>query len=277
MKKATAKRNIEEVCEKLEEIFLRDNRVLGAFYCGSLAKGTHTAYSDIDLVLLVREKDKKTLFRRVPRMIHKAIGLKSAVNEGGQSREWCCLVTDDYIGLDLPVFTRRDLVPDPKFADIKILKDYRNLLREFRRRSNALRPRIDTSRLFHDLQDIKDDQLYVARMVKKGQLLEAMGECTKIGEELFHWLVVLKGVKYHPPSLRDVTKILTGKELYLFLRTRPKSPTASDIRDAMRAVWEFTLHVIEKCKRKTGKQMPTSYDDDEFLGLVNDVYLGRKY
>jgi predicted nucleotidyltransferase len=277
MRKSTALRHIEEASAVLEELFLADEKVLGAFYCGSLADGTHTAYSDIDLVLLVREKDQKAYFRRVPRMLKRTVGLKSAVNEGGQGKEWCCLVTDHYIGLDLPVFTRGDLVPHPKFARIRILKDHRNLLREFRRRSAALRPRVDGARFAQDMQDIKDDQLYVARMVKKGQLLEATGECTRIGEELFHWLANIKGVKYHPPTLRDVTRILTGRELYLFLRTRPKSPTVSDIRDAMKAVWEFTVHVIDKYRRKTGKQVLSSYDEVEFLDLVNEVYLGRRF
>jgi len=276
MKKAAAIRKIQESLAKLEETFVNDKRILAAFTCGSIATATYDQYSDIDLVLLVENDDQKAYFQKVPEILRRSVGLKSAVNEAGEDREWCCLITEDYIGLDLPVFTRADLVPSPKFAEIKILKDHYGLLRRFKKKCRIMRPRFNTKRFVNDMQDIKNDQLYMARAVRKGRLLEAMGECTRVGEELFGWLAAIKGIAYQPPSLRDAEKILTEKELFMLLRTRAKSPRATDIRTAMQALWELTLHVIEEHERKTGKAFPKSYDDVEYARLVDDVYAGRR-
>jgi len=260
----------------LEEVFIKHQRVLGAFYCGSVGTGTYDHYSDIDLALVVADEDQKSFFRKVPKILQQSVGLKSAVNEAGQDAEWCCLITDEYIGLDLPVFKKSDLIPSHKFADIKILKDHHGLLRRFQRRCAAARCRIDPKKFLNDMQDIMDDQLYLARAVMKGRLVEAMSECTRVGEELFHWLVKVKGIKYQPPSLRDADKILTKQELSILLKTRPKGPARSDIRAAAKALWRFTLHVVKEYEYVTGKKFPPSYNHREFLDLVNDIYEGRR-
>lgn len=277
MKKTNAIGRIEETMVRLEEAFIPDEQVLAAFYCGSIAAGSYGEYSDIDLVLVVADEDQKDLFKKVPKVLQKAVGLKSAVNAGGEDVEWCCLVTEDYIGLDLPVFKKADLVSSPKFANIRILKDHHGLLRRFKKRSAALKSRINSKSFVNDMRQIKDDQLCLARQVRKGQLLEAISECTRDGEELFHWLVKLKGFKYQPPSLRDAEKILTKKELELLLETRVKNPVASEIRACMQGLWKLTLHVIDEYEKRIGRKFPPGHDDNRFLGLVNDVYEGRRF
>lgn len=276
MKTSAATEKIADAMKKLEQVFIPDQKVLGAFYCGSVGSGCYDQYSDIDLVLVVADEDQKTFFRKVPKILQHSVGLKSAVNEAGEDAEWCCLITDDYIGLDLPVLKASDLIPSHKFADIKILKDHRGLLRRFQRRCAAASCGIDSKKFLNDIQDIMDDQLYLARAVMKGRLVEAMSECTRVGEELFHWLVMVKGIKYQPPSLRDADKILTKKELSMLLKTRPKSPTRSDIRASAKALWTFTLCVIKEYQKATGKKFPPSYDRKEFLNLVNDIYEERR-
>jgi hypothetical protein len=277
MKKSVAIRKIEETMAKLEEIFVNDQKVLGAFYCGTSGTGFYGEYSDIDLVLVVADEDQEDFFKKVPKILQEAVGLKSAVNAAGEDDEWCCLVTDDYIGLDLPVFKRADLVPSQKFANIRILKDHHGLLRRFKKKSAALKPRIDAKKFVNDLLQLKDDQLCLARQVRKGQLAEAMSECTRDGEELFHWLVKLKGVKYQPPSLRDAEKILTEKELEMLLETRVKNPVDAEIRASMKGLWKLTLHVIDEYERRTGRKFPPSHVDKEYVKLVNDVYEGRRF
>lgn len=269
-------RRIEMIMAKLENSLIPDDRILAAFYCGSIGANSYDELSDIDLVLVVAAKDQRAYFQKVPQILRRIVELKSAVNEAGEDREWCCLITQDYIGLDLPVFTPADLVPSPKFARIKILKDRHGLLLRFRKKCRTMRSCIHTKKFVNDLQDIKNDQLYAARAVRKGRLLEAMGECTRVGEELFHWLATIKGVAYQPPSLRDAEKILTKKELSMLLGTRANSPRSIDIRAAMSALWELTLHVIKEYERKTGQKFLKSYDDVEYLRLVDDVYAGRR-
>jgi hypothetical protein len=277
MKKSAAIQKLEETMAKLEEIFVNDQKVLGAFYCGTSGTGSYGEYSDIDLILVVADEDQKDFFDKVPRVLQEVVGLKSAVNAAGEDVEWCCLVTDDYIGLDLPVFKKADLIPSPKFAHIKILKDHHGLLRRFKKNSAALKPHIDTKKFVNDLLQLKDDQLYLARQVRKGQLVEAMNECTRDGEELFHWLVKLKGVKYQPPSLRDAEKILTEKELEMLLETRVKNPVDSEIRASMKGLWKLTLHVIDEYEKRTGRKFPPNHDNKEYLDLIMDVYKGRKF
>jgi len=261
----------------LEETFLNNQKVQGAFYCGTSGTRSWGEYSDIDLVLVVADEDQKGFFKKVPKILRKTVGLKSAVNAAGEDSEWCCLITEDYIGLDLPVLKKADLIPSQKFAHIRILKDHRGLLRRFKKRSADLKPLIDAEKFINDMRQIKDDQLCLARQVRKGQLLEAMSECTRDGEELFHWLAKLKGVKYQPPSLRDAEKILTKKELELLLETRVKNPVDEEIRVSMKALWKLTLHTIELYERKTGREFPTSYDDGRFLDVVDDVYERRRF
>ncbi|KPL17261.1 MAG: hypothetical protein AMJ92_11900 [candidate division Zixibacteria bacterium SM23_81] len=277
MKKSAAIKKIEETMAKLEETFVKDEKVLGAFYCGTSGTGSYGEYSDIDLVLVVADEDQKDFFKKVPNVLQRTVGLKSAVNAAGEDVEWCCLVTDDYFGLDLPIFKKADLVCSPKFANIRILKDHHDLLRRFKKRSVALKSRIETKNFVNDMRQIKDDQLCLARQVRKGQLLEAMSECTRDGEELFHWLVKLKGIKYQPPSLRDAEKILTQKELEMLLETRVKNPVDSEIRAGMQGLWKLTLHVIDEYEKRTGRKFPAGRDDNRFLGLVNDVYKGRRF
>ena len=277
MKKSAAIRKIEDTMAKLEEIFVNDQKVLGAFYCGTSGTSSYGEYSDIDLVLVVADEDQKDFFKRAPKVLQETAGLRSAVNAAGEDVEWCCLVTDDYIGLDLPVFKQADLVPSQKFAHIRILKDHHGLLRRFKKNSAALKPRIDAKKFVNDMRQIRDDQLCLARQVRKGQLLEAMSECTRDGEELFHWLVKLKGVKYQPPSLRDADKILTREELDMLLETRVKNPVDAEIRASMKGLWKLTLHVIDAYEKRTGRKFPPGYDDNQFLDLVDDVYAGRRF
>jgi predicted nucleotidyltransferase len=276
MRKSETIKKIEETMAKLEETFVKDEKILGAFYCGTSGTSSYGEYSDIDLVLVVADEDQKDFFKKVPKVLGETVGLKSAVNAAGEDVEWCCLVTDDYIGLDLPIFKKANLVSSPKFANIRILKDHHGLLR-FKKRSAALKSRIDTKSFVNDIRQIKDDQLCLARQVRKGQLLEAISECTRDGEELFHWLVKLKGVQYQPPSLRDAEKILTEKELEMLLETRVKNPVDSEIRACMKGLWKLMLHVIDEYEKRTGRKFPTSHDDNHFLELVNDVYEGRRF
>jgi hypothetical protein len=267
---------IQLVLEQLEDALVNRPEVLAAFYCGSVATGTYDPYSDIDLILIVSPQNRKAFFNRVPSILRRSVGLKSAVNNEAGDTEWCCLVTDQFIGLDVPVLAFADLAESHKFDTIRIIKDSRGRLARFRRRCQLKPVRLDRKKFLHSLEDIRNSQLYVARHVKQGRLLEAMSESTRLGEQLFDWLMKLKGIKYQPPTLRDAEKNLTLSERKLLLKTRPTRPTAAAVRNSMKAGWALTSHVIRLAEDMTGRKLPVSYDEAEFLDYVRAVYAGRK-
>jgi predicted nucleotidyltransferase len=277
MERKRARENIQEVMKKLEGAFLGDPRVLGAFYCGTSATGKFDHYSDIDLVLIVDEAEQVRFFLEAPKILKEALGLKSAVNESGSDKEWCCLVTDDYIGLDLPILTRADLQPSAKFAQIKILKDRDNFLADFKRKSATPEEPISAKKFINIIEDIKNAQLYFARHAKRGWRAKVSSDCIRLGEELYRWLVRLKKAEPGLWDLRDAEKVLDERELNLLYRTRPASAGIDDIRTAMQALWELTMHVIRKYEEYTGVIFPRSYDEREFLSLVEDVYDEKRF
>jgi hypothetical protein len=277
MERKRAREKIQEVMRKLEGAFLGDPRVLCAFYCGTSATGQFDHYSDIDMVLIVDDSEQVRFFLEAPKILKETVGLKSAVNESAGDTEWCCLVTDDYVGLDLPILKKSDLMPSAKFSQIKILKDSDNFLAEFKKQSAGIDHSFDAKKFINIIEDIKNAQLYFARHARRGWRTKVSSDCIRLGEELYRWLARLKEVNSELWDLRDAEKILDAHELALLLRTRPASSGIDDIRSSMRALWELTMHVIKKYEEYTGVMFPRSYDEREFLNLVDDVYDEKRF
>jgi len=277
MNKIGHKKRFEETLHKLEELFLADKGVIGAFYCGSIADGTYDEYSDIDLILIVRENDQSAVFKQMPKILSESIGLKSAVDNEGKGEEWCCLVTDDYIGLDLPVWTKADLMPSRKFSKIRILKDYRQMLAVFKQKSGRIQIKFNDKEFNNIIEDIVNAQLYTARHLMRGWRTKAACDIHHIGDELYHWLISIKCDEYHPPDLRDAEKLLTPKEMILLSDSRPKNSNTEEIRRAMGTLSEFTCYVVKTYERKFGRISNISSENKSFNEYVESVFRGDKF
>lgn len=266
---------IRAVMHILEKEFLKDARIRGAFYCGSSGTGLRDEYSDIDLVLVTEEKERRKVFHDVPKVLERAVGLRSKVDNDGKGEEWCCLVTDDLIGVDIPVMTKEMLTPSYRFAHIKVLKDNRGTIKKFKKKSAQMPIRIDRKQFENNMRDLLNAQLYLARHVQRGWLAKASRDTAAYGEMLYNYLLLIKGSKFHAPDLRDAEISLAKKEFRMLMATRSFSANREEIGKAMAAVWRLTAYVAELYEKKTGRRVFDEKTTKEVLKRAKAVSNGK--
>jgi predicted nucleotidyltransferase len=163
--------------ERAVDCFSDDDRIAGIILGGSLAYGTADFYSDVDLYIIARGESFDTVFdeREAATL---AIGyplFRFAVDPiPGGSRDY--IVTRlGPVKLDLMYYRESEMLPAPKWAGCRVLKDMSGLMDDVLARSRDITPSAPAPEVL-----LKLDQRfwtlcwYVFGKIMRGELWEAL-------------------------------------------------------------------------------------------------------
>lgn len=109
--------------DTLTERLARDERVLALFVTGSRADGRADEHSDLDLLVVVAERDVDGLVAQLPTLVHEVEPLVEASTRPLGHATLLNLVTDRCLRVDLVVTSTERAAQAPRFGPVRRLID----------------------------------------------------------------------------------------------------------------------------------------------------------
>jgi len=261
MKKLDQK--LKQFTEKLKKI----PEIIAVYYAGSLGGGTMDKYSDLDIDIVVKDKDYKKITKKIKK-------LSSFFGEIKLYYPFAAYVENDYLKVELEPIKKSSLKPDFFLKHVKIIFDREGTLTKLYKKAQRAKIKINHGNTVDTFKTLIDDQIYTARHTARGWKFDAMEEANWHSKELFLLLARLKG--YDQWGLRRAEEILSKNELKMFKNTVCTSPKTQNIKKSMKANWKFMKYVKDQYEKKTNKKIDLKVNEKEILRIVDKIYKEAK-
>ncbi len=250
MKKDYSKR-LDEFADKLKEI----PEILAAFYTGSTAKQTWDEFSDVDVDIVVRDKDFDKICERVPSLLRLWGDVKFS-GKYPDEPEIYAHIGEEYLKVEVGVIKESEL---EILTDIRVAFDKKKILKK-----TKTKRKIDHGRFVNDLLFLRDWHLYTAKHWGRGQRFSALKEVYGVRKELLKLFSKVKGLEDYE-VVRGAEKLLSDEEREFF------SSEIRNVQVAMKRNWEFMKHIEGEYEKKF-KKLNLKCDDGEILRKIGEFY-----
>jgi predicted nucleotidyltransferase len=263
--------------QKLEEFenYLKEiPEIIAVYYTGSTASKRWDKYSDIDIDIVVKDKDYDNIKKMLPKLLSWWGEIKLCSNYVGYD-EVFVLVNENYLKVEIDPIKESSLKPDSETRKIRIAYDRSGLLTKVYKESLAIKVfNINDKEFINRLLLARDYQFYIARHFMRGQRFSAYSEVTTIRWDLFYLLATAKGLKDFE-LLRYAEKNLTDKEKGIWESTQLKKETKAELIRVLNANWDFMNYIEKEYEKKTKKKLDLKCDDKEILNRIREIFEGK--
>jgi len=253
--------------DDFERAIQADAEVLGMFYFGSLGRGAATRFSDLDILLWVADdlpipaRDK--LLQLLP-LFGETHWL-----ETGES-DVTGFVGSEWTQVDIELERRESLVPSPRYAGARVMKDTDGVLA-------TMAAACEPERIVETIESATDvihgaisDLLFLARHNARGSIWSARGNITYQCTLTYELLGRLRGRRTY--GYRYVEELLTPDEQALLTAVWPCEPTREENRRAARALWIWIQYVQREAERTLGQPLGFILDEERLLAAIDRLY-----
>jgi predicted nucleotidyltransferase len=257
-------KQLEEFTKKLRKI----PEILAVVYTGSTAKESWDEYSDIDIDIIVKDKDYNGIVKRLPKLL-SMWGKVKLCNHYKGCNETYAFISKDYTKVEIDPIKKSDLKPRWEFKDIRIAFDKDGTITKvFKQSQKEKRPKLDHKEFVHLFLDTRSNLLYVVRHYARGQKLSGASELGGIGGELFYHLGKLKGMEGYE-NIRTAERHLTKKEWNFLKISSCKSLKKLEVKRAIRANWNYMKYLERLYEKTTKRKLNLKCNDKEILRIIN--------
>ena len=261
--KADYSKKLDEFTEKLKQI----PEILSVFYTGSTAKKSWDKYSDVDINIVVEDKNYKKIVKQLPKLL-SMWGKVNLCNHYKGHDETYSFVGKDYTKVEIDPIRKSELKPRWELKDIRIAFDKGGTLTRILKKSHKeKRPKLNHKEFVHLFIDTRSNFLYVVRHYARGQKLSGTDELRRISRELFYYLGKIKGMEGYE-NIRTAEKHLTEKEWNFLRATDCKSLKKSEVKRALRSNWEYMKYLEELYEKTTTTKLNLKCNDKEILKIL---------
>ena len=256
-------KQLEEFTEKLKKI----PEILAVFYTGSTAKKSWDEYSDIDIDIVVKDKDYKKIVKRLPKLLNMW-GKVNLCNHYKGINETYAFIGKDYTKVEIDPIKKSDLKPRWELQDVRIAFDKDGTATRVLKQSHKeKRPNLNHEEFVHLFLDTRSNFLYVVRHYARGQKLSGASELGSIGGELFYYLGKIKGMEGYE-NIRTAEKHLTKKEWNFLKISSCKSLKKAEVKRALKANWEYMKYLERLYEKASGRKLNLKCNDREILKVL---------
>jgi len=264
-------KKLKEFEEYLKEI----SEIIAVYYTGSTAKKSWDKYSDIDIDVVVKDKDFNKFIKRLPKLLSWWGKIKFINNYPGHSETYA-YIGNDYLKVEIDLIKKSWLKgrirDEGKLKGIRIAFDKEGTLtRESKKAPKLKKQKINHKEAINFFLGIRDNLIYSARHFMRGQRLSGASEIGSTAGSLFIYLGKIKGYKDYE-NLRDAEKHLTKKEWNFLKISSCKSLKKLEVKRALKANWDFMKYLESLYEKKTKKKLNLKVNDKEILKRVNEIF-----
>jgi predicted nucleotidyltransferase len=225
--------------EKFEKFLKKFPEIKKITYEGSTATKSWDEYSDIDIKILVDEKNFKKFIKKLPK-IFSFWGKINFIGKYIEGNEWYAYIGDNYFKIEIYVYTSEEKESEKKLSH-----------KEFQEKSIVLR----------------DWTIYISRHYARGQKFSAFYETLELRKELIDFLGESKGLK-HYDFVRDAEKLMTPKEEKLIEGISIKSNSKKEIKEFIIGVWKLMDYIDSVWEKRTGKKLNLKINKKKTLEMI---------
>lgn len=257
-------KQLNEFTEKLRKI----PEILAVLYTGSTAKQSWDEYSDVDIDIVVKDKDYNKIVKQLPKML-SMWGKVRLCNHYKGCDETYVFIGKDYTKVEIDPIKKSDLKPNWTFKDIRIGFDKDGTITKIHKQSlKEKRPKLDHNEFVHLFLDTRSNFLYIVRHYARGQKLSGASEIGGIGGELFYYLGKLKGMEGYE-NIRTAEKHLTKNEWDFLKISSCKSLKKTEVKRAIKANWKYMKYLERLYEKTTKRKLNLKCNDKEILQIIN--------
>jgi len=259
-------KQLAEFTEKLKKI----SEILAVYYTGSTAGKTWDEYSDIDIDVVVRDKDYYKIVKLLPKILETWSNEKvNLCNHYEGCDEVYSFIGKNYTKVEIDPIKLSELKPCWKLKNIRIAFDKEGALTKvYKKSQKEKREKLNPAEIIWFFLDTRSNFIYVARHYARGQKLSGVSELGSIGGRLFHYLGKLKGMEGYE-TLRTAEKHLTKKEWNFLKISACKSLEKKEVKRAIHACWDFMKYLENEYEKKTKSKLNLKCNDKDILKIIN--------
>jgi predicted nucleotidyltransferase len=261
----------KDYSEKLEKFTLKLRKIpeiLAVYYTGSTAKKSWDEFSDIDIDIVIDDKDYDRIIKQLPDFLSIWGKIKLCNNYIGMDEVYA-YIDKDYTKVEINPLKLSELKPKWELKNIRIAYDNEGTLTKvFEKSKNETRPQLDHNEIVHFFLHCRNSFFYAARHYARGQKLSGVSEIGNIGGQFFYYLGKIKGMEGYE-SIRTAEKHLTKKEWNYLKISRCRSLKKFEVKRAIKANWEYMKYLENRYEKLTKRKLNLKCNDKEILANIN--------
>jgi len=262
MKKDYTKR-LGEFTEKLRNI----PEIIAVYYTGSTAKKSWDEFSDIDVDIIVEDKDYNKIVKKLPKVL-SMWGKIKLCNHYENHDETYAFIGENYEKIEIDPIKKSDLKPSWHLKNIRIAFDKEGTLtKAFKKSQKEEKEKLNYNYFIWLFKELRGNFLYASRHFARGQKLSGASEIGSIGGQLFINLGKIKGMEDYE-NIRSAEKHLTKKEWDFLKYSSCKSLNKADFEKSLKSNWKFMKYLEEMYEKTSGKKLNLNCDDKEILNNI---------
>ena len=255
--------------EKLKKV----PQIIAVFYTGSTARRSWDKYSDIDIEIIVSDKDYESIVKQLPKFL-SMWGKIKLYNNYKASDQVYAFIGKDYAKVEINPIKESNFKPKWVLKDIRVGFDKEDIMTPVLKKSQKeKRPMLDHNEMVHFFLDTRSNFLYVARHYARGQKLSSASELNNIGGQLFDYLGKIKGMEGHE-NLRSAEKHLTKKEWNFLKASKCNSLNKREVKRAIKANWKYMKYLESLYEKKNGSKLNLKCNDNDILRRIDRTLEG---
>ncbi len=240
--------------------------IIAVLYTGSTATRKWTEYSDLDIDIVVDDKDHAKIIKKIPEFLSWWGDIKFYNNYGGCNEHYA-FIGEDYFKIDLDPIKLSELKPCFQAKNIRVGFDKKGVLKEVIDKSKKLKKELPTKKEIKQIfLDVRGNIIYLARYYARGRFFSGVNEITSIRWDLFKVFCSIKNIFDFELS-RNAEKLLTKKERQMFEDTSFHSYKKEEVIRAIKACLKLTHYLEKEYEKKFGK-LDYNVNDEEILNLA---------
>lgn len=252
--------------DKFERAVEENKNILAAMYTGSTGKGVNDRFSDLDIELIVTKKFLKKSNKNIESLL-RLIGVIKIIYSLDE-RNFKCLINDNYMKIDFKLHTKEALIPREKYKQVRVIKDAKNILKEFIRKSRKCRTKANEKYIENMFKEALMTQIVVANRCARGWMWSAVEWINFRLQQLVIDLLKIRGKLQF--CFANVENLLDKKEIKMLSEVYCKRPSKNEIKKSLRALWKFTKFVYGEYEKKRNKKI-MKVKEKEFLKHIDSI------
>ncbi len=258
--------NHSKKLKEFTEYLKKFPEIIAVLYTGSTATKKWTKYSDLDIDIVVKNKDYARVVKRIPEFLSWWGEIKFYNNYKGCDETYA-FIGKDYFKIDMDTIKVSELKPCFQAKNIRVGFDKEGVLKEIIEKSKKLKKELPTKKEIKQIfLDVRGNIIYLARYYARGRFFSGVNEITTIRWDLFKVFCSIKKVFDFELS-RNAEKLFTKKERQMFEDTNFHSYKKKEVIRAIKACLKLT-HYLEKQYEKDFGKLDYNVNDKEILNLA---------
>src|SRR3989344_4420032 len=267
MREEEMKINHEPKLERFLNELKKLPEVIGVLYLGSTATKEWDEYSDLDIDIVVEDKNYNEFLKKIPNLL-KWWGEEKLINKYMEEDEQYLFVNKEYLKIEIDPKKKNEILPNYWFKFNRIVYDKTGFLkREYEKSLKIKKPKLKHKEFIQFLIDARGTFIYVVRHYSRGQRLSGISELGNIGGKLFYYLGMIKGYEGWE-HIRNADKTLDEKEWNFLKNSKCNSFEKKELIRSIKPNWEYMKNIEDLYEMKTKRKLNLKCNDKEILEVI---------